>query len=224
MKKLDNLGLDVKIINRKVDIINAEVKKMKELIKKCPKCGENLIITEYSCPSCDTKIQGEFNIAESSDEIQTVFNRLTEEERYFILVFLQAGGVIQNVERVMGISYPTVKSKLTEIQSKLSGELNDWHESSEFDKKAFKHEMKNLKRQIKLHVRKQVRDNLHRGFGISIHKTIEDSDDLENEIGKEEQRESIKEEKDKSIKSIIDKLESGEINPDAALDEIKNTK
>ncbi len=200
---------------------------MKELIKKCPKCGENLIITEYSCPSCDTKIQGEFNIAESTDEIQTVFNRLTEEERYFILVFLQAGGVIQNVERVMGISYPTVKSKLTEIQGKLSGEINDWHESSAFDKKAFKHEMKNLKRRIKHHVRKQVHDNLHRGIGITIQRTMGESDDLEFETDNDEKRESIKEEMGKmegSIKSIIDKLESGDIDPDAALDEINNTK
>ncbi|MCD6216283.1 DUF2089 family protein [bacterium] len=197
---------------------------MKELIKKCPKCGECLIITEYSCPSCNTKIQGEFNITESSDEIQTVFDRLTEEERYFILVFLQAGGVIQNVERVMGISYPTVKSKLTEIQSKLSGEVNDWHESSEFDKKAFKQEMENLKHRIKHHVRRQVHDNLHRGIGITIHRTMGESDDLEHKFDNDEKRESIKEEKNKSIKSIIDKLESGEIDPDSALDEIKNTK
>lgn len=200
---------------------------MNELIKKCPKCGDCLIITEYSCPSCDTKIQGQFNIAESSDEIHTVFNRLTEEERYFILVFLQAGGVIQNVERVMGISYPTVKSKLTEIQGKLSGEMNDWRDSDEFDKKAFKQEMKNLKHRIKHHVRKQIHDNLHPGIGITIHRTDRDSDDFENEISKDEKRKSIKEEMGKmegSIKSIIDKLESGDIDPDAALDEINITK
>lgn len=200
---------------------------MKELIKKCPKCGENLIITEYSCQSCDTKISGEFNIADSSNDIQTVFDRLSEEERYFILVFLQAGGVIQNVERVMGISYPTVKSKLMEVQSKLTGEIHDWRDSERFDSKAFKHEMKNLKHRIRTHVRKQVHDNLHHSIGISIHGPMDDADAFSRKITNEEKHEkheSLKKEKTESIKSIIDKLESGEIDPDSALDEIKNTK
>lgn len=41
---------------------------------------------------------------------------MEDDDRYFCLVFLQCEGSIKDVERVMGISYPTVKGRLERIR------------------------------------------------------------------------------------------------------------
>lgn len=41
---------------------------------------------------------------------------MADDDRYFCLVFLQCEGSIKDVERVMGISYPTVKGRLERIR------------------------------------------------------------------------------------------------------------
>jgi hypothetical protein len=106
---------------------------MKGKIKNCPQCQEIMHISEFACPACETVIKGKFPIDENDDESKSMLDRLPEEDKYFILVFLQTGGKIQDVERVMGISYPTVKSRLNEIQIKLKGECSEWDSDDDDD-------------------------------------------------------------------------------------------
>jgi hypothetical protein len=40
---------------------------------------------------------------------------MLDEDRYFCLVFLQCEGNMKDVERIMGISYPTIKNRLARI-------------------------------------------------------------------------------------------------------------
>jgi hypothetical protein len=44
---------------------------------------------------------------------------MPDEDRYFCLVFLQCEGNMKDVEKVMGISYPTIKNRLAQIRSAL---------------------------------------------------------------------------------------------------------
>jgi len=53
------------------------------------------------------------------------FSTLSEEELTFIRVFLAARGNLSEVERVLGISYPTIRNKLDEINNALDRSAED---------------------------------------------------------------------------------------------------
>lgn len=74
---------------------------------KCPVCGEKLSITKLSCPKCSTAIEGDFQPCE--------FCRLPEEDLEFAKVFIRCRGNIKDVEKELGISYPTVRGKLDSV-------------------------------------------------------------------------------------------------------------
>jgi len=77
---------------------------IKEALGKCPVCGQDTCVTSISCNNCGTKIEGHFQLCR--------FCRLTGEQKYFIETFIKCRGNIKEVEREMGISYPTVKNRL----------------------------------------------------------------------------------------------------------------
>jgi hypothetical protein len=85
---------------------------MERLPEKCPKCGDKLVITQLECVECGTNISGIFST--------NVFSKLNRDEYEFILTFLGARGSIKTVEKKLGISYPTVRSKLDDILHKLN--------------------------------------------------------------------------------------------------------
>ncbi|MEA4894941.1 MAG: DUF2089 domain-containing protein [Oscillospiraceae bacterium] len=74
---------------------------------KCPVCGERLSITKLSCPKCSTAIEGDFHPCE--------FCRLPEDDLDFVKVFIKCRGNIKDVEKELGISYPTVRGKLDAV-------------------------------------------------------------------------------------------------------------
>lgn len=73
-------------------------------VGSCPACGDKLAVRRLQCVNCDTAIEGSF--------IQSRFDRLSPEQQHFVEVFLLARGNIKEVERVLGISYPTVRNRL----------------------------------------------------------------------------------------------------------------
>lgn len=83
----------------------------KDVIGKCPICNNQLIVTELSCKSCNTKISGEF--------VLDKFCRLDKEKRYFAEIFIKNRGNIKEIEKELGISYPTVRKLLDEVISAL---------------------------------------------------------------------------------------------------------
>ncbi len=74
---------------------------------KCPVCGEKLAITKLNCPKCTTAIEGEFKPCQ--------YCRLPKDELDFINTFIMCRGNIKDVEKTLGISYPTVRSKLDSV-------------------------------------------------------------------------------------------------------------
>lgn len=78
-----------------------------EVIGKCPICGDELFATRLSCNTCNTNIEGEFSLCN--------FCKLTGEEKQFIEIFIKSRGSIKEIERELGISYPTVKGKLDSL-------------------------------------------------------------------------------------------------------------
>lgn len=86
----------------------------REVLGKCPVCGENTEITTIFCNDCGTKIEGHFELCK--------FCRLTEEQKSFIEIFIKCRGNIKEVEKELGISYPTVKNRLDDAANALGYE------------------------------------------------------------------------------------------------------
>ena len=74
---------------------------------KCPVCQTSLRITKLSCPSCKTELSGSF--------VPCKYCALDEKQQMFLETFLKSRGNIKDVERTLGISYPTVKGLLDEL-------------------------------------------------------------------------------------------------------------
>jgi len=83
----------------------------KKLIGHCPVCSGKLHISELACSDCDTKIRGEFEIPS--------FSRLDETEREFLMLFLRSRGSLREVQRELGLSYPTVRNRLDALLAKM---------------------------------------------------------------------------------------------------------
>ncbi len=71
---------------------------------QCPVCGERMLVTKLRCSHCGTKLSGEFAPCR--------FCRLEEKHLQFVETFLRCRGSIKEVERALGVSYPTVKNML----------------------------------------------------------------------------------------------------------------
>lgn len=84
---------------------------MREALGKCPVCGQNTEITAITCNECGTRIEGHFQLCR--------FCRLTDEQKSFIETFIKCRGNIKEVEKELGISYPTVRNKLEDAAAAL---------------------------------------------------------------------------------------------------------
>lgn len=80
-------------------------------LTKCPVCGGNLTITQLTCKSCSLKMRGKFENCE--------FCELSEDSLNFLRSFIRCRGVIKDVEKELGISYPTVRSRLDRLVAEL---------------------------------------------------------------------------------------------------------
>ena len=84
---------------------------MLKLFNQCPSCGGPITITECRCEACDLQMRGEFLAGQ--------FSNFSEEQLTFIRSFLKARGNLSELEKVLGVSYPTIRNKLDEIISLL---------------------------------------------------------------------------------------------------------
>jgi hypothetical protein len=84
---------------------------MISLFEQCPACGGSIAVTECQCTNCHLQMRGEFRTG--------VFSSLSEDQLTFVKVFLRARGNLTEVEKVLGISYPTIRNKLDEINGAL---------------------------------------------------------------------------------------------------------
>ncbi len=78
-----------------------------ELLNKCPVCNDPIVITSVSCDKCKTRIEGRFE--------PNIFSMLDDSDTEFLLVFLRCRGSIKDVEKELGISYPTVRGRLDRL-------------------------------------------------------------------------------------------------------------
>ena len=74
------------------------------VVARCPVCAEQLKVVRLECEGCGTSLQGNFSLGR--------FHALAPEQLEFLEVFVRARGSFKDIERELGISYPTVRSRL----------------------------------------------------------------------------------------------------------------
>jgi hypothetical protein len=93
------------------------------VITSCPVCRNTLKITKLHCSHCHTSIENDFELSKLAS--------LSPEQLDFVEVFLASRGNIKEVEKELGISYPTVRGKLNEIIASLGYEPKKKNEVDE---------------------------------------------------------------------------------------------
>jgi hypothetical protein len=78
---------------------------------RCPSCQGPLVPTELHCGACDLSIRGTFAANE--------FASLGEEDLHFLRIFVLCEGRIREMESALGVSYPTIKSRLAQLKAAL---------------------------------------------------------------------------------------------------------
>ena len=78
-----------------------------KILSKCPVCSSKLKVTRLKCDGCSTVVENKFELSK--------FDYLNSEQLSFIEVFLKSRGNIKDVEKELGVSYPTVRAKLDEV-------------------------------------------------------------------------------------------------------------
>ena len=88
---------------------------MARRVTACPVCDAPLEVTELTCGVCRTRLHGYFP--------PPPLARLAPEHQAFIETFVRCRGVIRDVERALGISYPTVRARLDAVVDALEDVL-----------------------------------------------------------------------------------------------------
>lgn len=92
---------------------------MHQVIGQCPICANDLFVSKLNCPACGTTLEGRFKLG--------AWHRLDAGQLHLLESFLQNQGKITWVVEDLGLSYPTVRSRLQGILAVLG--LNPRHHS-----------------------------------------------------------------------------------------------
>jgi hypothetical protein len=76
-----------------------------------------MIVTRLYCRSCDTALEGRFVLGR--------FYQLSTEQLGFVETFIRCEGKLTRVQQELGLSYPTVRSRLDEVIRALGYEVDE---------------------------------------------------------------------------------------------------
>jgi hypothetical protein len=90
---------------------------------ECPICRDDLLVTHLACRNCGTGLEGRFTMGR--------LFQLTSEQLHFVEIFLRCEGKISRVQDDLGLSYPTVRSRLDEVIRALGYEVGEPQETGD---------------------------------------------------------------------------------------------
>jgi hypothetical protein len=73
----------------------------------CPICQSNLEVARLHCTSCDTTLEGRFEMGH--------FSNLSPDQMEFVFTFVRCEGKINRMEQELNLSYPTIRNRLHEV-------------------------------------------------------------------------------------------------------------
>ena len=89
---------------------------------RCPLCGGKIAVTRLYCRDCDTTLEGHFT--------GWPFSQLTPDQLSFVEIFIRCEGKIRRMQDEIGLSYPTIRSRLHEVIRALGYEPGGGEETS----------------------------------------------------------------------------------------------
>lgn len=85
---------------------------------RCPSCNGVLNPVRYICSDCGTEVSGDFSVCP--------FCSLDTENKSLLELFLLARGNLKAVQRMLGVSYPTARTRIEEmfnaLEERMAGE------------------------------------------------------------------------------------------------------
>jgi hypothetical protein len=90
---------------------------------ECPVCHDDLLVTRLACRNCGTALEGRFTMGR--------LLQLTPEQLHFVETFLRSEGKLNRVQEELGLSYPTVRSRLVDVIRALGYEVGGERESDD---------------------------------------------------------------------------------------------
>ncbi|HEX7950007.1 MAG TPA: DUF2089 domain-containing protein [Candidatus Limnocylindrales bacterium] len=95
-----------------------------DVISTCPVCAGELAVTRLHCGTCGTTLEGDFSVGR--------FGRLNRDQHALLESFLRSRGNLREMERELGISYPTVRGRVEALVRALGfGPRSDADEAEE---------------------------------------------------------------------------------------------
>jgi hypothetical protein len=79
--------------------------------RDCPVCSARLATTRLGCPGCGTEISGGF--------VQCAYCGLSDDDLDLLRVFLVSRGNMKELERHLGVSYPTARQRFADVLGRL---------------------------------------------------------------------------------------------------------
>jgi hypothetical protein len=99
---------------------------MNQLLTVCPICGDQMAVTRLHCRSCDTAIEGQFDTGR--------LGRLDRDQIEFVETFIRCEGKLNRMERELGLSYPTLRARLSEVIDRMGFPVGPEPGGSEVDR------------------------------------------------------------------------------------------
>ena len=88
----------------------------KKLPILCPSCSVELKVQSLYCDSCETTINGLYNLP--------LLLKLEQKDQDFIIDFVQSSGSLKLMAQKLKLSYPTVRNMLDDLIKKIENLQN----------------------------------------------------------------------------------------------------
>lgn len=103
---------------------------------QCPSCQAALAPKVLGCDACNLRVEGPFELNE--------FALLPPEDLHFLRIFIRCEGRIRDMEPALGLSYPTIRTRLTQLKNKLVGESESRRQRQEDEENSAQNALKLL--------------------------------------------------------------------------------
>ena len=82
---------------------------------ECPYCGSAMAVTRMTCAHCHVAVEAVFPMSRLAT--------LPVEHQRFIEMFVLSGGNLKEIAEQVGVSYPTIRSRLDKVIESLRAEI-----------------------------------------------------------------------------------------------------